>query len=190
MQTELTKKNTLIAVAMKEELSLEQAEGWNVIYTGIGKVNALISVNRALKEFNPDNLINFGTAGSSRSDLKGLHEVTTFKQRDMDLRSLGLPLGVTLNDHINDIYLDRPGLSCGTGDSFVMAPDPWFVTSDIDCVDMEGWALAYVAQQYDIPFRAWKYVSDMADENAMEDWTTNVAAGAELFLKTAKNLGP
>ena len=71
MLTDLTKKNTLIAVAMKEELSLEQAGGWNVIYTGIGKVNALISVNRALKEFKPDNLINFGTAGSSRSDLKG-----------------------------------------------------------------------------------------------------------------------
>ena len=75
---------------MKEELSLEQADGWNVIYTGIGKVNALISVNQALTEFKPDNLINFGTAASSRSDLKGLNEVTTFKQRDMDLRSLGL----------------------------------------------------------------------------------------------------
>ena len=97
MQTDLTKKNTLIAVAMKEELSFEKADGWKVIYTGIGKVNALISVNRALTEFKPDNLINFGTAGSSRSDLKGLNEVTTFKQRDMDLRSLGLPLGVTLN---------------------------------------------------------------------------------------------
>ena len=33
MLTDLTKKNTLIAVAMKEELSLEQADGWNVIYT-------------------------------------------------------------------------------------------------------------------------------------------------------------
>ena len=49
MQTELTKKNTLIAVAMEEELSIEQAEGWRVVYTGIGKVNALISVNRALR---------------------------------------------------------------------------------------------------------------------------------------------
>ena len=46
--------------------------------------------------------------------MQGLHEVTTFKQRDMDLRDIGLPLGVTLNDEINDITLDRPGLSCGT----------------------------------------------------------------------------
>jgi adenosylhomocysteine nucleosidase len=71
---------------------------------------------------------------------------------------------------------------CGTGDSFVMAPDPWFVTADIDCVDMEGWALAYVAQQFDIPFRSFKYISDMADENAAEEWANNVADGAGKFL--------
>ena len=64
MRTELRKKNTLIAVAMEEELSLEQAEGWGVVYTGVGKVNALISVNRALRKDKPVNIINFGTAGS------------------------------------------------------------------------------------------------------------------------------
>ena len=68
MRTELTKKNTLIAVAMEQELSIEQAEGWRVVYTGIGKVNALISVNRALRIDKPVNIINFGTAGSSRVD--------------------------------------------------------------------------------------------------------------------------
>ena len=52
---------------------------------------------------------------------------------------------------------------------------------------MEGWALAYVAQQYDIPFRAWKYISDMADENAMKDWSTNVANGAEIFLSKVQD---
>ena len=72
MRTELTKKNTLIAVAMEEELSLEQAEGWRVVYTGIGKVNALISVNRALRKDKPVNIINFGTAGSSRIDLEAV----------------------------------------------------------------------------------------------------------------------
>ncbi len=178
MQTELTKKNTLIAVAMKEELSLEQAEGWNVIYTGIGKVNALISVNRALKEFNPDNLINFGTAGSSRSDLKGLHEVTTFKQRDMDLRSLGLPLGVTLKDDINDIYLNRQGLSCGTGDSFV--------TSDhemkTDLYDMEAYALAKLCLIEKINYFCFKYISDEANDNASKDWNANVSKGAVHFM--------
>ena len=178
MLTDLAKKNTLIAVAMKEELSLEQADGWNVIYTGIGKVNALISVNRALKEFKPDNLINFGTAGSSRSDLKGLHEVTTFKQRDMDLRSLGLPLGVTLNDDINDIRLNRPGLSCGSGDSFV--------TSDhemkTDLYDMEAYALAKLCLIENINFFCFKYISDEANDSASMDWNVNISKGAVHFM--------
>ena len=184
MLTDLTKKNTLIAVAMKEELSLEQADGWNVIYTGIGKVNALISVNQALTEFKPDNLINFGTAGSSRSDLKGLHEVTTFKQRDMDLRSLGLPLGVTLNDHINDIYLDRPGLSCGTGDNFVTANQEL----NTDLYDMEAYALAKLCLIEKIKFFCFKYISDEANENALSDWNENVSKGGEAFKNYLESL--
>ena len=100
MKTSLTKENTLIAIAMEEEFNLEQANGWRIVYTGIGKVNALISVYRALKEDKPVNIINFGTAGSSRSDLQGLHEVTTFKQRDMDLiqmHHLDMNEALTLN---------------------------------------------------------------------------------------------
>ena len=184
MLTDLTKKNTLIAVAMKEELSLEQADGWNVIYTGIGKVNALISVNQALTEFKPDNIVNFGTAGSSRSDLKGLHEVTTFKQRDMDLRSLGLPLGVTLNDHINDICLDRPGLSCGTGDSFVTANQEL----KTDLYDMEAYALAKLCLIEKIKFFCFKYISDEANKKASSDWNENVSKGGEAFQNYLESL--
>ena len=184
MPTDLTKKNTLITVAMKEELSLEQADGWNVVYTGIGKVNALISVNQALKEIKPDNLINFGTAGSSRSDLNGLHEVTTFKQRDMDLRSLGLPLGVTLNDHVNDICLDRPGLSCGTGDSFVTANQEL----KTDLYDMEAYALAKLCLIEKIKFFCFKYISDKANENASSDWNENVSKGGEAFQNYLESL--
>ena len=184
MRSDLTKKNTLIAVAMKEELSLEQADGWNVIYTGIGKVNAQISVNQALKEFKPDNLINFGTAGSSRSELKGLHEVTTFKQRDMDLRSLGLSLGVTLNDDINDICLDRPGLSCGTGDSFVTANQEL----KTDLYDMEAYALAKLCLIEKIKFFCFKYISDEANENSLSDWHENVSKGGEAFQNYLESL--
>ena len=184
MLTDLTKKNTLIAVAMKEELSLEQADGWNVIYTGIGKVNALISVYKALTEFKPDNLINFGTAGSSRSELKGLHEVTTFKQRDMDLRSLGLPLGVTLNDHINDICLDRPGLSCGTGDSFVTTN----LEIKTDLYDMEAYALAKLCLIEKIKFFCFKYISDEANKKASSDWSENVSKGGEAFQNYLETL--
>ena len=88
---------------------------------------------------------------------------------------------------LGEIHTRHKGIRCGTGDSFVMEPDPWFEDQYIDCVDMEGYALAYVAQQYNIPFRAWKYISDMADENAAQEWEKNVADGAELFAEKVRN---
>ena len=184
MKTNLTKKNTLIAVAMEEELNLQHAKGWRVVYTGIGKVNALISINRAIREYKPVNIINFGTAGSSRSDLEGLHEVTTFKQRDMDLRNIGLPLGMTLNDDINDIYLGRPGLSCGTGDSFVSSSQE----IETDLYDMEAYALAKLCLREDINFFCFKYISDDANESASIDWNKNVSKGGEAFSHHLENL--
>ena len=177
MKTNLTKTNTLIAVAMEEEFSSEQANGWRIVYTGIGKVNALISVYRALKEDKPVNIINFGTAGSSRSDLQGLHEVTTFKQRDMDLRDIGLPLGVTLNDEINDIALDRPGLSCGTGDNFVTTNQE----IKTDLYDMEAYALAKLCLKEEINYFCFKYSSDQANAGASDDWKKNVTNGSKAF---------
>ena len=184
MKTNLTKKNTLIAVAMEVELNLQQAKGWRVVYTGIGKVNALISINRAIREYKPVNIINFGTAGSSRSDLEGLHEVTTFKQRDMDLRNIGLPLGMTLNDDINDISLGRPGLSCGTGDSFVSSSQE----IETDLYDMEAYALAKLCLREDINFFCFKYISDDANESASIDWNKNVSKGGEAFSHHLENL--
>ena len=184
MKTSLTKENTLIAIAMEEEFNLEQANGWRIVYTGIGKVNALISVYRALKEDKPVNIINFGTAGSSRSDLQGLHEVTTFKQRDMDLRDLGLPLGVTLNDEIGDIKLDRPGLSCGTGDSFVTSTQEM----NTDLYDMEAYAIAKLCMIEKINFLCFKYISDQANETASNDWNQNISNAGEAFRKYLESL--
>jgi len=182
-----------LCVALRAELP-EPPTGFNIVYTGVGKVQAATALAKSLCHFHkPDLIINYGTAGGLNPLVKGLVEIGTFIQRDMCAEPQA-PRGTIpfSNPTVGNLKTDSSTMEvcCGTGDSFVMAPDPWFVTSDIDCVDMEGWALAYVAQQYDIPFRAWKYVSDMADENAMEDWTANVAAGAELFLKTAKTLVP
>ena len=177
MKTDISKENTLIIVAMEQELSLKQAEGWRVLYSGIGKVNAIISATRAFREELPENVINFGTAGSSRDDLYGIHEVTTFKQRDMDLTDIGLPLGITLNDEIGHISFDRPGLSCGTGDSFVTSAQK----IDTDLYDMEAYALAKLCLIENINYFCFKYVSDQANENATEDWKKNVSDGGEAF---------
>ena len=69
MTTKIRKDETLIVVALEEELDKNDLVGWRVVYTGIGKVNALIAVGRAIREKRPSKIINFGTAGSSRSEL-------------------------------------------------------------------------------------------------------------------------
>ena len=178
-----------ICVALEQELPQAPEGDFEIVYTGVGKVKAATALCKHLCAFHkPDEIWNYGTAGGV-SGISGLHEVSAFLQRDMQAEPQAprgsIPFTKPL---VGEIQTPRQGIRCGTGDTIVMEHDPWFTQADIDCVDMEGWALAYVAQQYGIPFKSWKYVSDMADENAMEDWTANVENGAELFLETAKTI--
>ena len=178
--------NILLVVALEAELPTPPLNA-TVVYTGVGKVQAATRLAQALcKSTKPDLIVNYGTAGGLNPMIKGMHEIGTFVQRDM-MAEPQAPRGtVPFSDPVlGDISTASPVMQvrCGTGDSFVMAPDPWFVTADIDCVDMEGYALAYVAQEYNIPFRSFKYISDMADENAAQEWSKNVANGAERFLE-------
>ena len=48
MTTKIKKDETLIVVALEDELNKNDLVGWRIIYTGIGKVNALIALGRAL----------------------------------------------------------------------------------------------------------------------------------------------
>ena len=173
-----------ICVALQAELPDGIKGDFNVIYTGVGKIQAATRLAKHLCSINkPTEIWNYGTAGGV-SGISGLHEVGAFLQRDM-MTEPQAPRGTTPFSEplLGEIHTRHKGIRCGTGDSFVMGPDPWFQEQNIDCVDMEGWALAYVAREYGIKFRAFKYISDMADENAMEDWSANVANGAELFLE-------
>ena len=178
-----------LCVALQAELP-EPPNGFNIVYTGVGKVQAATALAKSLNNYYKPNLIvNYGTAGGLNPKVTGLNQVGAFVQRDMCAEPQAPRGSIPFSDPlIGDIKTGNGGIRCGTGDSFVMEHDPWFTQADIDCVDMEGWALAYVAKQYGIPFKSWKYVSDMADENAMKDWTANIAKGAELFLSKVKDI--
>ena len=180
-----------LCVALEAELPEPPKGDYSVIYTGVGKVQAATQLAKHLCQFHkPDLIINYGTAGGLNPMVTGLNEISAFVQRDFNAEPQAPRSIIPFTDpEVGDIKTNttNAGVRCGTGDSFVMEADPWFTDADIDCVDMEGWALAYVAQQYSIPFRSWKYISDMADENAMKDWSANVAKGAELFKEKVQN---
>jgi len=174
---------TLLVVALESELPPALTTGWRVVYSGVGKINAAVALAEALTTHDVKNVINFGSAGSLRSYLFGIQEVTRFVQRDMDVRALGFALGQTPFEDDWMIDLGRPGLCCGTGDNFVSAAPEL----DSDLVDMEAFALAKICQDKLIDFYCFKFVSDNANDSAADDWSKRLAFGAQLFADNFLN---
>ena len=178
---------------------LVYADGWDVLYTGVGKVNATLRLTQKFGKYGshiPYNLvINYGTAGSRhwRYSKGDLVDCTRFVQRDMDVSGLGFKLGQTPFEE--DIPIILQGESefnpigkkalCGSGDSFVYdKTDSDLSLNQIgDVIDMEAYALAKVCHIYNIPFISFKYITDDADENAGDDWEKNVGEGITKFKK-------
>ena len=61
----------IILSAIKEETHSLNTE-YDINHTGVGKVNSALSALRTIKEEKPDLIINFGTAGSLKSNISGL----------------------------------------------------------------------------------------------------------------------
>ena len=112
-------KDRIILVALENELPQNILPNERIEYTGVGKINATIKALEVIQKYNTDMIVNFGTAGSLHKKIIGLHEVSIFKQRDMDATGLGFSIGETPFENVSSITFGREGLSCGTGDSFV-----------------------------------------------------------------------
>jgi len=165
----------LFVAAIKEEtVGLDYFK-----HIGVGKINATYNTLKLIQIYKPKIIVNYGTAGAINTKLKGIVECTKFYQRDMDVRGLDFKLGETPFDKVKEIIISDSGYSCGTGDSFVNQK----IEMEVDVVDMEAYAIAKVCMLENIEFKCFKYISDNADENANNDWNTNLALGAETFAK-------
>ena len=183
-------KNILIVSALEVETQ-GQLEDWDVIYTGVGKVNATMTLVDRLTDYNyvkPDLVINYGTAGSRKIKKKTLVDCTKFVQRDMDVTGLGFLRGETPFEQDPPVIIQPQNIdfnpigrnaTCGTGDCFVEDKSQYYG----EVVDMEAYALAKVCYNYGVPFISFKYITDGADEQAHEDWEANLADGIVEFKK-------
>jgi adenosylhomocysteine nucleosidase len=173
----------LVIVALEQELSRQPLPAGVVLeHCGVGKVNAALATARALRQHAPRLVVNFGTAGVVSDAARGLVEVARVRQRDMLAMPLA-PRGVTPFDaRPAELANGRAGLCCGTGDSFLSAPDPWLAAHGIDLVDMELWGIASACQRAGVPWRCFKYVTDQADAGAADEWQARVGAGERRFL--------
>ena len=181
----------LIMALPNESKGLFEAEGIEVHYSGIGKINAAFKAFEVIQKTGCKVLINLGTAGSSYFDAHELVEVTQCMQRDMDVSPLGFPVGVTPleNEYPAEINLEpyfhqlRQG-TCGTGDSFETG------SPKVPCnlVDMEAYALAKVCKKLGVRLVSVKYISDGANDTAHLDWEENLLLGAQKLLALYKSI--
>lgn len=186
----------LVVMALElEAQGVFAAAGVDVLYTGIGKVNAAHALTRRLTELKQSGaelprVVNFGTAGSHTFATGSLVACTAFVQRDMDVTALGFAVGTTPFDPLPPMLefpVTLPHLRhgvCGSGDSFETRGP--VVTRDV--LDMEAYALAKVCVLEGASFACVKYITDGADHAAAGDWQANLPKAAAEFLTVYRTL--
>ena len=186
----INKEDILIVCALEEETN-GKLDGYNVIYTGVGKVNATYELTAELffqmkLSKVPKLVINFGTAGSKDIPIHTLVKCTKFIQRDMNTIPLGTRLGETpFEENIPvSIGFDSDGYVCGSGDNFVENIDNEI--NHIDVFDMEAYALAKVCYKIGVDFISYKYITDNVNEKSANDWKENCNKGIKEFKKLLK----
>ena len=185
---------SMIVCALKRETQGQLDYDYDVVYTGVGKVNATFRLHSELSEiYNsyqelPKLVINYGTAGSRELPIGELVDCTKFIQRDMNVTCLGFMRGETPFEEDVPLVLDSVKVKfnpigkhyvCGSGDNFV--EDIENEIDYIDVFDMEAYALAKVCHHYQVPFISFKYITDNADGSSSKDWEENCSDGIKKF---------
>ncbi len=190
-------KDCLLVIACKEESEgLFETLNTNLIFTGVGKVNATYYLTKKLDEMRYNNclpkyVINLGSCGSKKYKKGSLVYCNRFIQRDMDATAFGYEKGATPSD-IFPLILEHENLIdnlqngvCGSGDSFITTEK---VDERIDLVEMEAYALARVCKLENISFIAIKYITDGLDEKGGEDWNKEVKSSAQIMFEYLKSI--
>ena len=195
----MNKDDILIVCALEQEVNGKLdgvlPDPRQIIYTGVGKVNATGQLTERLHSSHlhylpemPKLVINYGTAGSRDLPIGELVDCTKFTQRDMDVRGMGFIKGQTPFEVDVPIILDYDHvqfnpigkkLRCGTGDNFVQTDEDTYS----DVYDMEAYALAKVCFVYNVDFISFKYITDNVNEHSAGDWEQNCSDGILKFKK-------
>ena len=176
--------NPLLVLALPQENANNRLDdlGLEILYTGVGKVNATLALMRRLAQGTaPSLIINAGSAGSHTLPAGHVVAAAQFHQRDMDATAMGFALGETPFE--SPILLANglavPGLTsaiCYTGDSFVTTAHTQLT---LEVIDMEAYALAKVCDQLGHRFVCLKFITDGADGQAASDWASSVILAAD-----------
>lgn len=187
-----------------------------LLRSGIGKVNAAMTTSVLIHEFQPDVIINTGSAGGLSPELQVGDIVISSEVRhhDVDVTAFGYEYGQVPQlpaAFIADARLVQIAAACAevdqkvktvkgliaTGDSFMN--DPVRVRAiaekftDLQAVEMEAAAIAQVAHQFNVPFVIIRALSDVAGKESdisFEQFLPKAGLhSANLVMKMAEELG-
>jgi adenosylhomocysteine nucleosidase len=169
-----------------------------VMATGVGKVRAASSVQYLIDHYPVDRIVFCGVAGAVNPELAQGDIVVGQKtvQHDFDAGGKGLftemktpyfdanPDLVALAVKSIQALGDEKRFRVGTilsGDQTIISSDKkkWlWETFRGDCVEMEGAAVAMVSYRNRVPFVIIRAITDLADENAREDFRQAISTQA------------
>lgn len=165
-------KNFIITAALKSEFPFFNE--YPVLYTGVGKTNATLSLCNYLNR-NPNTqlVINVGSAGGINHRRGSIIECGIFLDGQLNYPGY-------IEEHI--VFQGNKN-TCLTFDNFITE-----VPNKIaNCVDMESFSLAKTCQQMDVNFLCFKYISDIIGEKNQENkWLENYKEGKDLLKEAIK----
>lgn len=175
-------------VALKDEVpdfSFERflGEDFQIIYTGVGKVNATLHLTEAILKERPTLVINVGTAGTPKHKIGDVFFCNDFIDGDLtEIESVKNHIVSQLPPKYEEIF--KPTGSVTTKDTFANYSEP-IVT---DAADMECFAYASVCNHFSIPFVAIKIVTDIIGQTSVSLWEEQLPMARELTFKILNEL--
>lgn len=168
----------LLVAALDSELVAfpEDLPGFTRLVTGPGKLKATYALTRALDAATYDEVLVVGTAGALDETIEsGVHDVHWAFQHDVINEEGVRGEHVSMPQRMN---LGTGDVSIATGDSFIDDAEAVEIIRSLGgrLVDMESYAYAWVAEQFGVPIRIWKAVSDNAQDGANATWEEAVTA--------------
>ncbi len=165
--------------------TLYQNHQITLIESSIGKVASTLATTTLIANYKIDQLINIGLAGALKNTPVGsAYFISRVTQHDAFI-----PFEEYQQDMYQRIDCTVPASATNiatltTGDQFI--DDTKQVNSDADMVDMEGFAVAYVANKHNIPITLIKGISDDANSSSEAELFTNLNAAMDQTIALLK----
>lgn len=201
LRAKLTKKTTQKITSFSFHQGFIDDVEVIVLQSGIGKVSSAVATTLLIERFQPDLIINTGTAGGlGNAKVFDIVIATEVRHHDVDVTVFGYEIGqqagqpVAFLPHEQLVSIAKEHTQKHTeniisglvvsGDSFINKPEQVvqiqknFPTAK--AVEMEASAIAQVCTQMKVPFLILRAISDMAGEGDAHSYETFVSKAGKL----------